>query len=85
MPPSSTDITDDDNETSSVLSKLDSDLFTIFTDNDISSNSTASLLNPFTLPTPPLCKKQKLTATFTWAFSYKLLPDEAIRDSKNKI
>ena len=65
MPPLSTDVTNNDNETSSALSELNSDQFTIFANNDASSNSTTSLLNPFTLFTPPPYKKQKFTATST--------------------
>ena len=65
MPPSSTDVTNDDNETSSALSKLDSDQFTISADNDASSDSTASSLNLSTPSTPPPRKKRKLTATST--------------------
>ena len=85
MPPSSTDVTDDDNETSSALSELDSDQFTVSADNDASSDSTASSLNPSTPSTPPPRKKRKLTATSTWALSREPLPHEAIRDGKNKI
>ena len=85
MPPSSTDVTDDDNKTSFALSELNSDQFTISADNNASSNSTVSLLNLFTLSTPSPHKKRKLTATFTWALSRELLPYKAIRDGKNKI
>jgi hypothetical protein len=65
MPPLSTNITDDDNKTSSIFFDLDSDQFIIFTSNDAPNNSTVSLLNLFTLPSPVPYKKQKLTATFT--------------------
>jgi hypothetical protein len=65
MPPSSTNITNDDNKTSSVLSDLDSDQFTISAGNNAPNNSTASLLNPSTSPSPVPCKKRKLTATST--------------------
>ena len=65
MPPSSTDITNDNNKTSFTLFKLNLDQFTISTNNNASSNSTASLLNLFTLSTPSPRKKWKLTATFT--------------------
>ena len=65
MPPSSTDVTNDDNKTSSVLSELNSDLFTVSANNNAPSDSTVSSLNLSTLPTPPPRKKRKLTATST--------------------
>lgn len=85
MPPSSTDVTDDDNETSSSLSELDSDQFTVSAGNNDSSNSTASSSNPPTSPALLPRKKRKLTATSTWALSREPLPHEATRDGKNKI
>ena len=85
MPPSSTDVIDDNNKTSSALSELDSDQFTVFTGNNPSSNSTVSLLNLSTLSIPPPHKKRKLTAISTWALSCEPLPYESICNGKNKI
>ena len=85
MPPLFTDITNNDNKTSSNLSKLDSDQFTIFADNNAFSNSTVSLLNLSILFISPLYKKRKFIATSTWALSREPLPYKAIRDGKNKI
>ena len=57
MPPLSTDVTNDNNKTSSALFELNLDQFTVFADNNTFSNSTASLLNLSTLSIPPPYKK----------------------------
>ena len=57
MPPSSTDVTDTDNKTSSTLFKLNLDQFTTFTSNNAANNFTVSLLNLFTPFSPQPCKK----------------------------
>ena len=85
MPPLSTNITDNNSETFFILSKLNSDQFTTFASNNAFNNFTVSLLNPSTSPSSVPCKKQKLIAISTWAFSCKLLPYKAIRNGKNKI
>src|SRR5437016_5758066 len=85
MPPLFTNVIDDNNETSFALSKLNSDQFTVFADNDAFSAFTASSLNPFILFTPLFYKKWKLITTFTWAFFYELFPHQAICNGKNKI
>ena len=85
MPPSSTDVTDNNNKTSSVLFKLDLDQFTTSTSNNASNNSTISSLNLSTSPSSVPCKKRKFTVTSTWALSCEPLPYKAICNGKNKI
>ena len=78
MPPSSTDITDDD---FSILLELNSDQFTYSDAGDEQSSS--SIADTSTPPKPR--RKRKLAATSTWGFARDPLPGEPSRDGKNKI
>ena len=80
MPPSSTDVTEDDDTSSSAISELNPDRFTHSGgDDDASSDSTPNV----TTPKSP-CKRRRL-ATSTWQLARDPLPYETIRDSKNRI
>ena len=78
MPPSSTDITDDD---SSILSELDSDQFT---HSDAGDEQSSSSIADTSTPLKPR-RKRKLAATSTWGLARDPLPGEPSRDGKNKI
>ena len=81
MPSLSTNITDDDNISTSAILKLDSDQFTYFSDGDTLSNSVPSTLGITSSQLP--YKRQRLTATFTWQFARNPLPYKATCDGKN--
>ena len=80
MPPSSTIVIEDDNTSSSAISKLDSDQFTRFGDNNASSDSTPNT-PPVTTPKSP--HKRRRLATSTWQLARDFFPHESIRDGKN--
>ena len=83
MPLSSTNVTDNNNISSSAISELDSNQFTYFGNNNILSNSTPNTLSA-TSSQPPY-RKQKLTATSTWQFAHNPLPHKATHDGRNQI
>ena len=80
MPPSSTNLIDDDDTSSYTISELNSDRFTHSGgDNDASSDSTPNIT------TPESSRKRRKLATSTWELARDPLPHEAIRDGKNRI
>jgi len=79
MPPSSTDVIEDDDTSSSAISELDSDRFTYSGGDDASSDSTP---NVTTSKSP---RKRRQLATSMWRLARDPLPYKAIRDGKNRI
>jgi len=79
MPPLSTNVIDND-DTSSTISKLDSDQFTYSGGNDDAlSDSTP------TVTTPKSPHKRRKLATSIWQLARDPLPYKVIRDGKNRI
>ena len=78
MPPSPTNVIEDDNTSSSAISELDLDQFTHSSgDDDALSDSILT-----TLKSP---RKRRRLATSTWRLARDPLPHEDIRDGKNRI
>ncbi len=79
MPPSPTDVIEDDDASSPTISELDSDRFTYSGDDDASSDSTPNVT------TPESPRKRHRLATSRWQLAHGPLPHEAIRGGKNRI
>jgi len=79
MPPSPTDVIEDDDASSPTISELDSDRFTYSGDNDASSDSTPNVT------TPESPRKRHRLATSRWQLAHGPLPHKAIRGGKNQI
>jgi len=80
MPPSSTNVIDDDDTSSYAISELDSDQFTYSSgNNNASSDSTPNIT------TLESSRKRRKLATSMWELARDPLPYEAICDGKNWI